>query len=235
MDYLELTLPEAASNLALDEALLLEAEAERSGEVLRIWEWPTPVVVLGAGSRLTEDVNVAACEHDRVPILRRSSGGGTVLLGEGCLLYSLVLRYDRDPTLDDIRASYGFILDLILDALDMPGTRREGSDLALDNLKFSGTAQQRKRTHLLHHGTLLHSFDVYRTYRYLRPPRRQPDYRAGRTHEEFLVNFPRTADDIKRRLSTAWEANRSLASWPEAAVRTLCAEKYERDEWNRRR
>ena len=91
MTYLDLTLSRLADNLALDEALLLEAEAGRGGEVLRVWEWPQPAVILGSGSRLAEDVDETACHTDGVPILRRSSGGGTVLLGTGCLCYSLVL------------------------------------------------------------------------------------------------------------------------------------------------
>src|SRR5437667_5341974 len=90
MRFLDLTLPTAAENLALDEALLLEAEAGRGGEVLRLWEWSRYAVVLGAGCRLAE-VDEAACAADAVPILRRASGGGTVLLGPGCLCYTLVL------------------------------------------------------------------------------------------------------------------------------------------------
>src|SRR4051794_13957499 len=111
MHLLDLTLPTAATNLALDEALLLEADAGRGGEVLRLWEWPTPAVVLGAGCRLAEDVDEAACARDGVPVLRRSSGGGTVLLGAGCLCYSLVLSYARDAALREIRPSYRFTLE----------------------------------------------------------------------------------------------------------------------------
>src|SRR5690348_8693943 len=105
MRYLDLTLPSPAENLALDEALLLQAEAGQGGEVLRVWEWHHPAVVLGSGCRLAEDVDEPACQADGVPILRRSSGGGTVLLGTGCLLYSLVLNYERSPALTEIRAS----------------------------------------------------------------------------------------------------------------------------------
>ena len=84
MRFLDLTLPTPAENLALDEALLLEAEAGRGEELLRVWEWPTFAVVLGSGCRLGAEVNEAACRSDHVPILRRASGGGTVLLGAGC-------------------------------------------------------------------------------------------------------------------------------------------------------
>jgi lipoate-protein ligase A len=117
MNYLDLTLPSVAENLALDEALLLEAEAGRSAEILRFWEWPTPAVVLGAGGRLSEDVNQHACQADEVAIFRRSSGGGTVLLGRGCLCYSLVLSYERHPALREIHSSFRFILGRVRDAV----------------------------------------------------------------------------------------------------------------------
>src|SRR5579872_7437387 len=94
MRYLGLTLPTPEENLAFDEALLLAAEAG-GGEVLRVWEWPRPAVVLGSGGRLAEEVDRAACRADGVPVLRRSSGGGTVLLGGGCLLFTLVLDTER--------------------------------------------------------------------------------------------------------------------------------------------
>src|SRR5437667_9353222 len=112
MYLFDATLPTLAENLALDEALLLDAE-DAGPEVLRLWHWPHHAVVLGAGGRLADDVNEAACRADGVPILRRSSGGGTVLLGAGCLLFSLVLRFDRDPALSDLHASYRFILERI--------------------------------------------------------------------------------------------------------------------------
>src|SRR6516165_7825972 len=102
MRWLDLTLATAEENIALDEALLLEAEAGRGGEILRLWEWQSPAVILGAGCRLNEDVDETACQSDRVPILRRSSGGGTVLLNAGCLCFTLILNYNRDPALGEI-------------------------------------------------------------------------------------------------------------------------------------
>lgn len=238
MHVLELTLPTPAENLALDEALLLDAEEGRGGEVLRLWEWPAPAVVLGAGCRLARDVNEAACQRDGVPIRRRASGGGTVLLGPGCLLYSLILRYDRSPDLHDITASYGYILDRVRAALAdlLPGIEHAGvSDLAAAGRKFSGNAQQRKRHHLLHHGTLLYDFDLAQVGRYLRMPERQPDYRGRREHAGFLVNLPVRADELRQRLRRAWGAATLGPTWPEDAVGRLVREKYATDAWTRRR
>lgn len=234
MRYLDLTLPDAADNLALDEALLLQAESGDGVEVLRVWEYPRPVVVLGAGCNWAEEVYEANCTADSVPILRRSSGGGTVLLGRGCLLFSVVLAYDRSPRLDEIGSSYAYILERI--GAVFPGLTPAGtSDLAMAGRKCSGNAQQRKRRHLLHHGTLLYDFDTALVSRYLRPPPRQPEYRGGREHTTFLTNLPLTADELKRRLRDVWQAETEEEGYPEALVRQLAAEKYSRAEWNRRR
>ena len=238
MRFLDLTLPTLPENLALDEALLLEAEAGHGGEILRVWEWPSPAVVLGSGCRLAEDVEEGACAADEVPILRRSSGGGTVLLGAGCLLYSVILNYSRDPALGEIRSSYRFILGRIGRALEEgigPVEQAGISDLTFEGRKFSGTAQQRKRSYMLHHGTLLYGFDLTLLPRYLRQPARQPEYRAGRTHLAFVRNLPLAATELKRRLRTLWNAIDEMTGWPVEETRQLAAEKYGSAEWIRRR
>jgi lipoate-protein ligase A len=238
MHFLDLTLSTLADNLAFDEALLLEAEAGHGGEVLRLWEWTTPAVVLGAGGIVATDVNESACATDGVPLARRSSGGGTVLLGSGCLLFSLVLSYDRSPMLREIQSSYRFILEHIRDAIcdRVPDAVAAGtSDLAAAGLKFSGNAQQRKRAYVLHHGSLLYNFDVHQVERYLRLPTRQPDYRRGRPHADFLRNLPLSGAELRERLRQTWSAEHELTAWPRALVERLASEKYHRAEWLHRR
>ena len=235
MQYLDLTLATPAENLALDEALLLEAEAG-GPDLLRVWEWSTPIVVLGAGCRLADDVDESNCQADGVPILRRGSGGGTVLWGSGCLLYSLVLHYDQATALTEIRPSYRWILDRVAAAVGLPGVIQAGiSDLTLGGRKFSGNAQQRKQHALLHHGTLLYNFPLDLVTRYLRPPPRQPDYREQRPHQDFLLNLPLSAQQLKARLQQQWQANVVATEWPVDRVRQLCQERYDRPEWHRRR
>ena len=234
---LDLTLPTLAENLALDEALLLRAESG-GPDVLRFWTWPTFAVILGAGGKVAEEAELEACDRDSVPIARRSSGGGTVLLGPGCLLYSLVLAYDSDPVLADLHGSYRFILARMVAALSKqtPGIVSAGiSDLAQGDYKFSGNAQQRKRTHLLHHGTLLHAFDLASIAVYLRHPPRLPDYRRDRSHGDFVRNLPVDAARIKEAIASAWSATEVETNWPAETTARLAVEKYGQDSWNRRR
>jgi lipoate---protein ligase len=224
-------------NLALDEALLLEAEAGSGSEILRFWEWERHAVVLGAASSLAREVFEPACQGHGVQIARRASGGGTVLLGQGCLLYSLVLSYRRSPELEGVRNSYRYILGAVRAAVAAfaPEVEVAGiSDLATAGRKFSGNSQQRKRTHVLHHGTILYAFDATCAARYLPMPVRRPEYRGNRTHSAFLTNVPATAEVLKDRIRAAWNANDPVGDWPRDRVAQLVREKYVRREWTRR-
>lgn len=240
MKRLDVTLSSIGANVALDEALLLDAEAG-GPEVLRLWEWPRLAVVLGAAGRLALEIDDAACRADDVPIARRSSGGGAVMLGPGCLLFSVVLRFERDPALADLHASYRFILGKLQRTLTpLLQTSEEVvvtglSDLALGIRKISGNAQQRKRTHLLHHGSLLYGFDATMVERYLRMPPRQPEYRQLRSHVDFMTNLPIESSTLKSKLAEIWDANDPMTDWPTELTNKLLQEKYETAEWIHRR
>ncbi len=218
---LDLTLPFPVENLALDEALLDEL-GERGGDpVLRFWESDRHFVVLGRASRLVDDVDVTTCEEDGVPILRRASGGGTVLQGPGCLSYAFVLPLDLHPELGTIPTTNRFILERIAVALRRwePDTTFRGiSDLAIGEMKFSGNAQRRTRKTLLFHGTILHGMQADLIARYLKHPMRQPDYRSDRTHGMFLRTINVPSHTIKQAIAAAWDAKTRDDMWPSARM-----------------
>src|SRR2546425_2938209 len=118
MTLLDLTLPTPAENLACDEALLDAAESGSGGEVLRFWESPEYFVVVGYANKVATEVNVAACEARGIPILRRCSGGGTVVQGPGCLNYALVLRITEESATRTISAANQFIMERNRDAVE---------------------------------------------------------------------------------------------------------------------
>jgi lipoate---protein ligase len=192
----------AEENLALDAALFRAVEDGAQGETLRLWESPALVVVVGRSSVIANEVEQAACAADGVTVLRRDSGGGAVLLSSGCMSFSLLLSLARCPELRDVALSYRLILVCLGRALAVPGLEIRGlSDLAIGGRKVSGSAQRRGRQALLHHGTLLYEFEPRRVERYLKPPSRQPDYRSGRCHADFLGNLPLSRDQIRMRLA----------------------------------
>jgi lipoate-protein ligase A len=191
-------LPDPLLNLAQDTSLFHALESAAGPEALLVWESPARVVVLGRSGVVSRDVEADACAADGVAIVRRDSGGGAVVLGPGCLNYSLVLSLERRPQLRDVRASYRQILGWLVRSLAVPGLEiRGGSDLAIAGRKVSGNAQRRGARALLHHGTLLYAFDARAAERYLKEPARRPDYRRDRGHAEFLGNLPLSSRQIR--------------------------------------
>ena len=234
----DLTRPTPAENLAGDEALLNACE-RNGGAALRFWESPAPFVVVGYGNEVAREVDRGACAADGVPVLRRCSGGGTVLQGPGCLNYALVLDIASDAALASVSGANGFILHRTAAALagllGEPVERCGDTDLVWRGRKFSGNAQRRRRTHLLFHGTLLLSFDLPLVAKYLPPPSRQPDYRQTRPHGEFIANLPLAPVLVKQALAEAWQASVAPGTWPEAETQRLVRERYALPEWNRSR
>ena len=229
---------EPAENLAADEALLDWCEAGEDRQALRFWESPVDFVVLGYGNRAAEEARLEECRAADVPVLRRCSGGGTVLQGPGCLNYSVVLEIARPPGLESITATNRFVMErnraAIEQRLGSPVSIEGFTDLATGGRKFSGNAQRRKRRCLLFHGTMLVGLDLARVAQFLLPPPRQPEYRRARSHEEFVTNLPLTTDDVKAALAGGGGAGGSFGEDLSGATARLVAERYGRDDWNLR-
>ncbi|HUY31707.1 MAG TPA: lipoate--protein ligase family protein [Pirellulales bacterium] len=238
MTYLDLTLPTPAENLALDEALLEQAEAAaRSSECLRLWEPSEPMVIVGRSSQVAREVRMPACRERGIPVLRRGSGGAAVVTGPGCLMYAVVLDLRSRPELRAIDAAHRFVLETLVAGIGAlaPGIAVRGtSDLALGDRKFSGNSLRVKRDHLLYHGTLLYDFPLPLIELCLAPPSRQPCYRGGRSHGAFVTNLPVSGAELRRALLDAWSAMEPLSDWPADRTRTLALAKYARREWNER-
>lgn len=229
MKLLDLTLPTPAENLACDEALLDLCDEGRADEVLRFWESPAPFVVLGYSNKTATEVNLESCRHDGVPVLRRITGGGTVVQGPGCLNYALILRIPEAGPLTHITGTNDFIMQRHAAALD--AEVRGHTDLARGDLKFSGNSQRRKRHALLFHGTFLLNFDLAGIDRWLPMPSREPDYRQGRSHREFLMNVSVPAAAIKRTLAGIWSATTEMPAAPRDRIARLVTERYATNAW----
>jgi len=235
MRYLDLTLPTAAENLALDEALLDEAEAaDAPKETLRLWEPRQPLVVVGRSSRLDAEVRRDACQALGIPVLRRASGGAAVVAGPGCLMYAVVLNYQRRPALRALGNAHRWVLGTLAAALGKhtPGVQCRGtSDLAIGLRKFSGNSARCRRRHLLYHGTLLYDFPPGLVEQCLAMPPRMPDYRGGRSHGDFIINLPLVPEVIRQVLIEAFDAREPCDAWPERRTAQLATEKDSRPEW----
>jgi lipoate---protein ligase len=236
MKLCDLTLPTPEENLACDEALLDLCEAGDNDELLRLWALPQYFVVLGYANKAGTEVNLPFCRKLTIPVLRRCTGGGTVLQGPGVLNYSLILRIDGSGPSHSVPATNKFILERHREALAAllvaPVECRGQTDLAIGGLKFAGNAQRRRRRFLLFHGSFLLHLDLGLLEKILPLPSRQPDYRVNRSHSDFLINLNVPPHSLKTALAKAWNATEPLAPIPFDQITHLAREKYALDEWS---
>jgi lipoate-protein ligase A len=234
----DLTLPSPAENLACDQALLDLCEEGAGAEVLRLWVPARYFVVLGYANLLATEVNLPFCAENTIPVLRRCTGGGTVLQGPGVLNYSLILRIPETGPLTTISGANQYVLSrhqaALANLLKAPVEVKGQSDLAIGGMKFSGNAQRRKKNCLLYHGSFLLHLDFDLMEKALPMPSRQPDYRLNRRHEDFLVNLHAPASLIKQALVKAWGAHGAVNEIPFDHITALTTERYGQEEWTRR-
>ncbi len=250
MKFLNLTLPAVAENLALDEALLESADRcvedepqVTPTEVLRIWEAQSTFIVVGRSSRVDVEVNRLAADELDVPIFRRVSGGTTIAAGPGCLFYSVLLNLHLRPHLRMLDEAHRFVMDRMVTAIVpmRPEARMQGTcdlvltDEVLGDRKFSGNSLRVARNWMLYHGTLLVDMNLKLIARLLNHPPREPDYRAGRHHCEFLTNLQVDQQHLIDSLREVWQAHTDLDELPMQAIRKLVTERYSQASWNYQR
>lgn len=237
MELLDLTLSDPYADVALDEALLCEAEEhEGRRETLRLWEPACPMVVVGRGSQVAAEVNLEQCRRASATVVRRSSGGAAIVAGPGCLMYSLVLCRGERSDLADVERTHRFVLGTLAEGLARLGFAvvREGtSDLTHRGKKFSGNSMRCRRNYVLYHGTLLYRFPIDLIDRLLLMPPRRPAYRGDRPHGQFVANLDADPAALRATVAAAFQAQTPRLDWPRQRTETLVQSRYATDNWNR--
>ncbi len=170
---------------------------KRCDQDLAVQQWvpQSLMVVLGSSNRAEIEVHEDSCERMNVPVLKRYGGGGTVVLYPGCLVISvgawvgrwfenaLYFRLLNQAVIDALSCRWPLLQDL---------GQRGHSDIVWREQKVGGTSLFRSRNYLLYQASLLIHADFDLIDQVLAHPSKEPDYRQGRRHREFLTDL-RTA------------------------------------------
>lgn len=137
-------------NLAVEESLL-----KKSKEEYFILGINRPCIIIGKHQSAYLEVNTQYVNENRIPVIRRISGGGTVFHDYGNLNFSFIKNSESGKQVD-----FRKYTQPVIDFLKSMGVeaRFEGkNDLKVEGLKISGNAEHIKGNRVLHHGTLLFS------------------------------------------------------------------------------
>jgi lipoate-protein ligase A len=171
---------------------LLDRYQRTGAPVHRIYEPTDLCVVLGAAGKPEQDLLPANLEADGVPWLRRRGGGGAVVLGPGQVVLALVTEVESPFRNKEYASQINSWIVESLARLGVAGVHPEGiSDLAIGEKKILGTSIYRTRRVLFYQASLLVSNDIAIFTRYLAMPARVPEYRRGRSHEDFCTTLAR--------------------------------------------
>lgn len=244
MKVIDFSFETPEENLALEEVLLQPFVKNSNVQpLIRFWENVNPCVIIGRGEHIEKQVHLNYAEEHSVKVIRRISGGGTVLHGPNNLNVSFFLPFSFQKGLENIHESYCIILSYVQKAIenltekkvDIKGT----CDLVIGEKKFSGTAQSRKRFGILHHLTLLWETDYELMRSLLKEPEKRPEYRGDRDHRDFVTTFKEegfsfSLKDFKVALLKEFEETEpyELSAQEYQSVTELVEKRYSKKDWN---
>jgi lipoate-protein ligase A len=172
------------------------------GPGFRVWIPEKPILVLGNSQKPEIELNVANVAADGIPVYQRKGGGGTVLLTSGCICMAWRMEKRAEWSIADYFGSgNGLITQVLRDAYGIDALPRGISDLAVQTAdgerKISGSSLYMPRECAFYLVSILVSARIADWDRYLAHPSREPDYRSGRKHGEFVTNLADLNPDIR--------------------------------------
>ncbi len=167
---------------------------------MKAWLNPEYALVLGATQKPEVELQLAAVVADGIPVLRRRGGGGTVLLGPKGFCYGLRFHKCKDmgPT-DYLKAGSSLLQTILEEEFGVSSAQRGHADLCIGDRKILGCSLYMPRDCVLYLASVLWDDESAGIAKYLQHPSREPDYRGGRRHEDFITCLQHEVRDCPSR------------------------------------
>lgn len=155
-----------------------------------VWIPDQMYIVLGASNNISGAVMEENVMRDHIPVLKRKSGGQTVMLTPRNVVVSAVITGEKTAKpLDVFREFNELIIYVIKQGGALGLTTRGISDIAAGDKKILGSSIYRTKDKLLYHAVLNYGESGDTFEKYLKHPVKEPDYRVGRSHTEFVTSL----------------------------------------------
>ncbi|MDD5019123.1 MAG: biotin/lipoate A/B protein ligase family protein [Candidatus Omnitrophica bacterium] len=248
---------DAATNMAVDEALFLGYNRHICLPTLRIYGWETPAFSIGYSQDPRAILHLERMKEKKVPLVRRPTGGGA-LFHDDELTYSIIVDASDFNATRSIRDSFEKTTGVLIEAYRILGikaafsktkplqphtieefcfARKEEYDIVAAGKKIGGNAQRRRRGTVLQHGSIPLAYDARKAAVFLLHPEVLNDLKIATVGELTgkKITFHRMAE-ILIAAFTAYLPGRAvrtpLSPQEQALVRNLKETKYANPEWN---
>jgi lipoate---protein ligase len=155
-----------------------------------VWQPDEIYLVLGQSNKMEESLMEEAVTKDNVHVMCRPSGGQTVILTPRTLVISIafdVVSF-KNPSVYFSRINNCIIG--ALDSIGITGLSTKGvSDISFRDKKILGSSIYRRRDRVLYHAVLNVSEDIGMIEKFIKHPPKEPDYRKGRSHRDFVTSL----------------------------------------------
>jgi lipoate---protein ligase len=172
--------------LKLEEGLLRAA----SNNFFILSEGSTcPSIVMGISGKAEILIDQAARQRESLALIRRFSGGGTVVVDEQTLFVTFIAN--REVLKEHSFSPEGIMRwaeTLLKPAFQLEGFHLKENDFVLGAKKCGGNAQYLQKQRFLIHTSFLWDYRKERMDALLHPAK-TPIYRQGRSHEEFVCRL----------------------------------------------
>jgi lipoate---protein ligase len=190
----------------------------------------SPAVVMGISGKQPDLIHPILIQQKPIPIIRRFSGGGTVVVDEHTIFYTLIgnrsmLSVPCYPA-ELLRWTEG----VYAPAFGEIDFALRDNDYVIGDKKFGGNAQYLAKDRWLHHSSLLWD---YRSHMmdYLLMPLKTPTYRKDRIHSDFLCRlcdyFP-SQDFFQKSMLKALSSKFTLVPTDIAYIQSILQKDYRR-------
>ena len=212
-----------------------------SENIVLIWQSHN-AVVCGKHQNIAAEVNYRYCVDNNIHIARRLTGGGTVFHDEGNVCFTFIQNHsgkientiDYKRFLDPVKAFFN--------ELNIPVHYSPRNDLMIENMKISGNAQHVffKEKRILHHGTLLHSSNLDKLGKAIKPVE-GISHRGVNSVRSQVININKHTEmwaspqlmmqDLNKHFVSLGYTASKINETETQAIEKLTQEKFTRPEW----
>ena len=209
---------DAATNMAIDEALLHFHSEGKIKPTIRFYQWNDPSLTVGHFQNVDKTIDFQGVKKHGCDFVRRLTGGSAVLHDDE-LTYSIIVKEDHPKIPRSVNKAYYVLSQGLLEGYRNLGIdadfaiperellRKRSAvcfekpaiyEMIVDGKKISGNAQTRKNGVLLQHGSVPMSFDINMLFDLFKFP-------SERVKERQMMAFEKKAisiNDITKKVHT---------------------------------